>query len=40
MGANDVTSMIVSGPKGVYLAGTGTAGVAGAFFTLGLVYSR
>ncbi|MFK8068650.1 MAG: OFA family MFS transporter [Gammaproteobacteria bacterium] len=38
VGANDVASMLVPGPEGVYLAGTGTVGVAETFFTLGAVY--
>ncbi len=38
IGANDVASMLVSGPEGVYLAGTGNIGVAQTFFTLGVVY--
>jgi MFS family permease len=38
VGANEVEQMIVAGPPGVYLAGTGTVGVAQTFFTLGLVY--
>ncbi len=38
IGANDVASMLVPGPEGVYLAGTGTVGVAETFFTLGAVY--
>lgn len=37
-GANEVDQMIVSGPPGVYVAGTGTVGVAQTFFTLGIVY--
>lgn len=36
--ANEVDQMIVAGPPGVYLAGTGTVGVAQTFFTLGLIY--
>ena len=36
--ANEIDQMIVSGPAGVYLTGTGTVGVAQTFFTLGLVY--
>ncbi|HUF71809.1 MAG TPA: OFA family MFS transporter [Gammaproteobacteria bacterium] len=36
--ANDVTNMIVPGPEGVYLVGTGSAGVAQAFIALGLIY--
>jgi MFS family permease len=38
VGANDVASMLVPGPEGVYLAGTGNIGVAQTFFTLGAVY--
>ncbi|MEQ8232002.1 MAG: MFS transporter, partial [Gammaproteobacteria bacterium] len=38
VGANDVAAMIVPGPEGVYLAGTGTVGVAQTFFTLGAIY--
>lgn len=38
VGANEVDQMIVAGPPGVYLAGTGTVGVAQTFFTLGLIY--
>lgn len=38
VGANDIANMLVPGPEGVYLAGTGTAGVAQAFFTLGAIY--
>jgi MFS family permease len=38
VGANEVGRMIVPGPEGVYLAGTGDTGVAGAFFSLGLIY--
>lgn len=38
IGANDVAGMIVSGPQGVYLTGTGTVGVAQAFFSLGIIY--
>lgn len=38
IGANDVVNMIVPGPEGVYLVGTGTVGVAQAFFTLGIIY--
>jgi hypothetical protein len=36
--ANEIDQMIVAGPAGVYLTGTGTAGVAQTFFTLGLIY--
>lgn len=38
VGANDVVNMIVQGPQGVYLVGSGTVGVAQTFFTLGLIY--
>ena len=38
VGANDVVNMIVPGPEGVYLVGTGSAGVAQAFIALGLIY--
>jgi Major Facilitator Superfamily len=38
VGANDVANMIVAGQEGVYLIGTGTVGVAQAFFSLGAIY--
>jgi MFS family permease len=38
VGANDVASMTVPGPEGVYLVGTGQSGAAQTFFTLGLIY--
>lgn len=38
VGANDIGGMIVRGPKGVYLVGTGSVGVAQTFFTLGAIY--
>jgi MFS family permease len=38
VGANDVAGMIVAGPEGVYLAGTGSVGVAQTFFAIGLIY--
>lgn len=38
IGANDVAGMLVPGPEGVYLAGTGNIGVAQTFFTLGVIY--
>lgn len=38
VGANEIDQMIVAGPPGVYLAGTGSVGVAQTFFTLGLIY--
>jgi MFS family permease len=36
--ASDVAKMVIPGPEGVYVAGTGDVGVAGAFFTLGVLY--
>jgi len=38
VGANEVSNMIVPGPEGVYLTGTGSTGVAATFFTLGVIY--
>ncbi|MCB1746400.1 MAG: OFA family MFS transporter [Gammaproteobacteria bacterium] len=38
VGANDVAAMIVPGPEGVYVAGSGTVGAAQTFFTLGAIY--
>jgi MFS family permease len=38
VGANDVASMIVPGPEGVYVAATGTVGAAQTFFSLGAIY--
>lgn len=38
VGANDVANMLVAGPEGIYAVGTGTVGVAQAFFTLGAIY--
>jgi MFS family permease len=38
VGANDVANMIVPGAEGVYVAGTGTVGVAQTFVVLGVVY--
>ncbi|MFT5133102.1 MAG: MFS family permease [Gammaproteobacteria bacterium] len=38
VGANDLSNMIIPGPEGVYLIGTGTVGVAQAFFSLGAIY--
>jgi len=38
IGANDVAGMIVPGPEGVYLVGSGSVGVAQAFFALGAIY--
>ena len=37
-GANDVAAMLVPGPEGVYVVGTGTPGVAETFIALGLLY--
>ena len=37
-GAADVSRMIVPGPEGVYVVGTGSTGAALTFFTLGAVY--
>lgn len=38
VGANDVADMIVSGPEGVYVVGTGQSGAAQTFLTLGAIY--
>ena len=38
VGVNDVANMLVPGEPGVYVVGTGTVGVAQAFFTLGAIY--
>ncbi len=38
VGANDVASMMVAGPEGVYVVGTGNIGAAQTFFTLGVAY--
>ncbi|HSG64371.1 MAG TPA: OFA family MFS transporter, partial [Gammaproteobacteria bacterium] len=38
VGANDVANMLVPGPEGVYLVGTGSAGVAQTFLAIGLIY--
>lgn len=38
VGASEVSEMIIPGPEGVYVVGTGTVGVAQTFFTLGLIY--
>ncbi len=38
VGPNDVAAMVVPGPEGVYLAGTGSVGAAQTFFTLGAIY--
>ena len=38
VGANDVSNMLVAGPEGVYVVGTGSVGLAPTFFTLGVLY--
>jgi MFS family permease len=38
VGANDIAGMIVPGPEGVYLVGTGSVGVAQTFMALGVIY--
>lgn len=38
IGVNDVANMIVPGPEGVYLVGSGEVGVAQTFLTLGCLY--
>lgn len=38
VGPSEVASMILPGPEGVYVVGTGNTGVAATFVTLGLVY--
>lgn len=38
IGANDVANMIMPGAEGVYVVGTGSAGVAQTFVVLGLTY--
>ena len=38
VGAGEVGAMIVPGPPGIYLAGTGSVGAAATFLVLGLVY--
>jgi len=38
VGANDVANMLVPGPEGVYLSGTGSVGVAQTFFAIGIIY--
>jgi MFS family permease len=37
-GAADVRNMIVPGPEGVYVVGTGNTGVAETFFAIGVIY--
>ncbi len=36
--AGDVANMVVAGPAGVYVVGTGSVGVAQTFFVIGLIY--
>lgn len=38
VGANELASMMVPGPEGVYVVGTGSVGVAQTFIVLGLLY--
>ncbi len=38
VGSNDVAGMILPGPQGVYLVGTGSVGVAQTFVAMGLIY--
>ncbi|MFT4582607.1 MAG: MFS family permease [Gammaproteobacteria bacterium] len=38
LGTNDLAAMIVPGPQGVYVTGTGSVGAAATFFTLGAIY--
>jgi len=38
VGAGEVANMIVPGDAGVYLVGTGSAGAAGTFLVMGLIY--
>ena len=38
VGTNDVSQMLVPGPEGVYVVGTGCTGIAETFFVLGIVY--
>ncbi|MDG2089909.1 MAG: OFA family MFS transporter [Gammaproteobacteria bacterium] len=38
IGANDVASMLVLGPEGIYVVGTGSVGVAQTFLVLGILY--
>lgn len=38
IGANDIAAMMVPGPEGVYVVGTGSVGVAQTFIVLGLLY--
>jgi MFS family permease len=38
VGSGEVASMIVPGPEGVYVVGTGSVGVAQTFFVIGVIY--
>ena len=38
VGVNEVAQMVIPGPEGVYLVGTGSVGVAQTFFTMGVIY--
>jgi MFS family permease len=38
VGSNDIAGMIVPGPEGVYVVGTGSTGVAQTFVTIGAIY--
>ena len=38
IGVNDIAKMMVPGPEGVYVVGTGSVGVAQTFLTLGIIY--
>jgi MFS family permease len=38
VGPNDVSQMLVPGPEGIYVLGTGRAGITEAFIVLGLLY--
>ena len=38
VGANEVAQMVIPGPEGVYLVGTGSVGIAQTFFTMGVIY--
>ena len=38
VGANELAQMVIQGPEGVYLVGTGLVGVAPTFFTMGVIY--
>lgn len=38
VGVNEVSKMIVPGPEGVYVVGSGSVGVAQTFFVIGIIY--